>query len=68
VQTFFQRRGLRRYFIVNAGDDNNSDLYVPREVADVVKGRLAEWQQTQHAHEERAQVIDAYIAKTNKTG
>jgi hypothetical protein len=38
------------------------------EVADVVNERLAEWQLTQHAHEERTQVMGAQVAKTDKTG
>jgi hypothetical protein len=67
VQTFFQRRGLRRYFIVDVGD-NNSNQSVPHKVADVVKEQLAEWQLTQHAHEERLQVMEASVAKTDKTG
>jgi hypothetical protein len=36
--------------------DNNSDPSVLREVVDVVKEQLAEWQLTQYAHEERARV------------
>jgi hypothetical protein len=67
VQTFFQKSALRQYFLVDAGDNNNGRS-IPLEVADVVKERLAEWQQTQHAHEERAQVMDAQVAKTDKTG
>jgi hypothetical protein len=46
--------------------DNNSDPSVPRGVVDVVKNRLAEWQLTQHAHEERASVRDAQVAKTRQ--
>jgi hypothetical protein len=68
VQTFFQKSALRRYFLVNTRDNNNNDPSIPREVVDVVKERLAEWQLTQHVHEERAQVIDAHVAKTDKTG
>jgi hypothetical protein len=74
VQTFFQKSALRRYFLVDARDDNNDDddddddPSIPREVVDVVKERLAEWQLTQRAHEERAQVMDAHVAKTDKTG
>ena len=67
VQTFFRTGGLQRYFVVRAADSSNA-LAVSREVADVVKERLAEWQLTQHAHEERAQVMDAHVAKTDKTG
>ena len=59
---------MRRYFLVDARDTNNNDPSIPREVVDVVKERLAEWQLTQHAHEERAQVMDAEAAKTDKTG
>jgi hypothetical protein len=47
---------------------NSSTLSIPLEVADVVNERLAEWQLTQHAHKERAQVIDAQVAKTDKRG
>jgi hypothetical protein len=68
VQTFFQKSALRRYFLVNARDSNNNNPSIPREVVDVVKERLAEWQLNQHAHEERAQVMDAHVAKTDKTG
>jgi hypothetical protein len=67
VQTFFRTGGLQRYFVVRAADSSNA-LAVSREVADVVEERLAEWQLTQRAHEERAQVIDAHVAKTDKTG
>jgi hypothetical protein len=67
VQTFFRTGGLQRYFVVRAADSRNA-LDVSREVADVVKERLAEWQLTQHAHEERAQVMDAQVAKTDKMG
>jgi hypothetical protein len=67
VQTFFRTGGLQRYFVVRAADRRNAPA-VSRDVADVVKERLAEWQLTQHAHEERAQVMDAHVAKTDKTG
>jgi hypothetical protein len=67
AQTFFQGGGLQRYFVVDAADADSTPS-VPREAADVVKERLAEWQLTQHAHEERAQVMDAHVAKTDKTG
>jgi len=39
-----------------------------REVAETVKARLAEWVVTKQAHEEKAQVIDTQVAKTDKTG
>jgi hypothetical protein len=67
VQTFFRTGGLQRYFVVRAADSGNAPA-VSREVADVVNERLAEWQLTQRAHEERAQVMDAQVAKTDKTG
>jgi hypothetical protein len=66
VQTFFQNYALRRYFLVSAGD--NSTLATSCEVADAVKERLAEWQLTQHMHEERVQIMDGQVAKTDKTG
>jgi hypothetical protein len=67
VQTFFRTSGLQRYFVVRAADSRNAPA-VSREVADVVKERLAEWQLTQRAHEETAQVKDAQVAKTDKRG
>jgi hypothetical protein len=33
-----------------------------------VEERLAEWRLTKQAHEEQAQLIDAHVAKTDKTG
>jgi hypothetical protein len=44
VQTFFQKSVLRRYFLVDARDNNNNDPCIPREVIDAIKERLAEWQ------------------------
>jgi hypothetical protein len=41
VQTFFRTGGLQRYFVVRAADRYNA-LAVSRDVADVVKERLAE--------------------------
>jgi hypothetical protein len=67
VQTFFRVGGLQRYFVVRAADSSNAPS-LPREVADVVKERLADWSLTKHRHEEKAQVIDAQVAKTDKTG
>jgi hypothetical protein len=58
AQTFFQAGGLQRYFVVDAANAD-SNPSVPRKVTDVVNERLAEWQLTQRAHEERAQVMDA---------
>ncbi|KAF1938211.1 hypothetical protein EJ02DRAFT_437278 [Clathrospora elynae] len=67
VQTFFRNRRLQRYFIVRmAGNDNAQSI--PHEVADMVDKRLAEWKATQQAHEEKSQVMDAHVAKTDKTG
>jgi hypothetical protein len=67
AQTFFQAGGLQWYFVVRAAK-SSSALSITLEVADVVKERLAEWQLTQHAQEERAQVMDAQVAKTDKIG
>jgi hypothetical protein len=67
AQTFFRAGGQQRYFVVRAAD-STSTLSIPLKVADVIKERLAEWQLTQHAYKERAQVMDAQVAKTDKTG
>ena len=68
AQTFFRAGGLQRYFVVDAADSSDDAPCVPREVTDVVSERLAEWKLTEHAHKEQAQVMDAEVAKTDKTG
>jgi hypothetical protein len=68
VQTFFRAGGLQRYFVVRAAADSSGTLSVPCEAANVVKGRLSEWGLTKQEHEQRAQVMDAQVAKTDKTG
>ena len=72
VQTFFRAGGLQRYFVVDAGadvtDGGNCQSAASRTVADVVNVRLVEWKRTKDAHEEEAQVMDAQVAKTDKTG
>ena len=67
AQTFFRAGGLQRYFVVKTAD-NNRVPPDPHEVTNVVSERLAEWKLTKHAHEEKAQVMDAQVAKTDKTG
>ena len=66
MQTFFQRKGLRRYFIVH--DEENSELSAPGEVAEVVQAQLGRWEETKKMEEEKAQVMEAEAAKTDKTG
>ncbi|KAF1934619.1 hypothetical protein EJ02DRAFT_516885 [Clathrospora elynae] len=66
VQTFFRAGGLQRYFVVNAADYGEPSI--PQEVADVVSMQLAGWKATQQIHNEKAQVMDAEAAKTDKTG
>lgn len=69
VQTFFATGGLQQYFTVKAVEDGNGGApSIPRGVADVVRARLAGWEVTRQAHEEKAQVMDAEAAKTDKTG
>ena len=68
VQTFFCTSGLQRYFVVNTTNGNDNTPSMLREVADVVSERLAEWKRTKDAHKEEAQVMDAQVAKTDKTG
>ena len=66
VQTFFRGRALRRYFVVH--DEENSELSVPGEVAEVVQAQLGRWEETKKMEEEKAQVMEAEAAKTDKTG
>jgi superfamily II DNA helicase RecQ len=66
MQTFFQRKGLRRYFIVHV--EENNEPSAPHEVADVVQAQLARWEETRKIEEEKMQVMDAEAAKTDKTG
>jgi hypothetical protein len=66
VQTFFRGRALRRYFIVHV--EENCEPSALGEVADVVQAQLAQWEETRKMKEEKAQVMDAEAAKTNKTG
>ena len=69
AQTFFRAGGLQRYFVVKAAaaaaaaaaDDDD-------EGANVVRARLADWELAKRAQEEKAQVMDAHVAKTDKTG
>ena len=53
---------------MDAADSSDDAPCVPREVTDVVSERLTEWKLTEHAHKEQAQVMDAEVAKTDKTG
>ncbi|KAF2279841.1 uncharacterized protein EI97DRAFT_429630 [Westerdykella ornata] len=66
VQTFFRAGGLQRYFIVRSGE--SSTLSAPREAADIVQERLAEWEVTKRRQEEKDQVLEVQVAKTDKTG
>lgn len=66
MQTFFRGRALRRYFIVHV--EQNSESSAPHEVAEVVQTQLARWEEAKKREEEKAQVMDAEAAKTNKTG
>jgi hypothetical protein len=72
VQTFFRTGRLQRYFVVNAGDsstgNSNSVPSDPRDVADNIKRELAKWKAIKKEEEQRMQVIDAAVAKTDQTG
>ena len=67
AQTFFRTGGLQRYFVVKVADNDRAPSD-PHETTEVVRERLAEWKLTKHAQEEKAQVMDAEVAKTDKTG
>ena len=82
VQTFFRTGGLQRYFVVeeaaggssgggssSSSSSSSSDVpCVPCGTAGFVDERLAEWKLTRQAHEQQARVMDAHVAKTDKTG
>jgi hypothetical protein len=69
VQTFFKSGGLQRYFIVDASQSNSTTLSIRCQTADnTVKEQLAQWDATKQAHKEKAQIMDAEVAKTDKTG
>ena len=53
---------------MDAADSSDDAPCVPHKVTNVVSKQLAEWKLTEHAHKEQAQVIDAKVAKTDKTG
>ena len=66
VQTFFNNRSLRRYFVVNP--QHSSENATAPDVQDRVTGMLAGWRATQQTHNEQAQVMEAEAAKTDRTG
>jgi len=71
MQTFFSKPALRRYFLVSAVDASQSSsttLSTRCQTAATVKEQLAEWDTTKQAHQEKAQIMDAEVAKTDKTG
>jgi len=68
AQTFFKTGGLQRYFIVDIGQISNTTLSTSCQTAATVKEQLAEWDTTKQAHQEKAQIMDAEVAKTDKTG
>jgi hypothetical protein len=80
VQTFFRTSGLQQYFVVeeaaggssgsgSSSSSSSSDvLCVPCGTAGFVDERLAEWKLTRQAHKQQACVIDAHVAKIDKTG
>ncbi|KAI9882030.1 MAG: hypothetical protein M1823_006233, partial [Watsoniomyces obsoletus] len=67
VQTFFRTGGLQRYFVVNEADNEDEPSAVV-EVQDKVDKLLASWSETKQLEEEKAQVMDAEAAKTDRTG
>jgi hypothetical protein len=68
AQTFFWAGGLQRYFLVHAANGSSNSTPSVSVMADTVKSRLAEWAVTKQAHEEKAQIMDRQVAKTDKTG
>ena len=65
VQTFFREKALQQYFVVY--NKENSELSILGEVAKVVQAQLGRQKETKKIEEEKAQVIEAEVVKTNKT-
>jgi superfamily II DNA helicase RecQ len=71
VQTFFRTGGLQRYFIVNDREDAGAGRLLNNNPGDVkveVDALLGEWKKTEVKHEKKMQVMDADVAKTDRTG
>jgi superfamily II DNA or RNA helicase len=66
VQTFFNAGGLQRYFVVHALEESRASVSDGEKAE--VDTLLSEWKSTQERHEAEMQVMDAEIAKTDKTG
>jgi superfamily II DNA helicase RecQ len=67
VQSFFRTGGLQRYFVVNE-PDSTDEPSAPIEVKGEMDRLLAGWSETKLLEEEKAQIMDAEAAKTDKTG
>lgn len=67
VQTFSQTPGQQRYFIVKELDAP-SEVVPPYEHREEIGRLVDEWKGTQKAHEEKAYIMDAQAAKTDRTG
>jgi len=68
VQTFFNTGGLRRYFIVQVPEYRASGPPVTEEAKAEVDMLLREWKGTLERHEAEMHVMEAEVAKTDKTG
>jgi hypothetical protein len=68
VQTFFNAGGLQRYFVVRVPDNEAGGSSAMEEKRAEVDTWLSEWKSTQERHEAEMQVMDAEVAKTDKTG
>jgi len=64
VQTFFRSGGFQRYFTVNESYQEAS----PDADTQQLRTLLDEWKGTQSTHEREMQVMDAEVAKQDKTG
>lgn len=67
VQTFFRTGGLQRYFVVSTADHGTGTGHSQDDKSKVDEW-LGEWKQTETKHEEEMQVMEAEVAKTDRTG
>ena len=68
VQTFFRTGGLQRYFVVAVPVERRGVNGLSADMKVEMDTLLRDWKSTQERHEAEMQVMDAEVAKTDKTG
>ncbi|KAL5372453.1 hypothetical protein PMIN06_012138 [Paraphaeosphaeria minitans] len=68
MQCFFPASGQQRYFIVSEPHVGEGNIAAPRADNEEIDRILEEYAGTQKEREQQAQVMDAEVAKTDRTG